>query len=232
MQRVEEERKVMMKEIRLARGRLRLGDEETVVGLGVRAGRRAEGARLRMWCQNHLLGRLLPQHRHPLNRRQNQDSIRTCSSSFRSPFTVSAETELSFLPVLFRFTSLLRKIYTHHLSPLSPTFFYSPSPVAFSVCKEAVNIKQPNSIAKYGIGESVGRSGEVLEDNYGIAVCAESFVNIVTGVNSSRFAGRSSRIGEEVTRRGLGLGADGRPVVGDAGGTGRGTGELVSEKKD
>eukprot|EP00585_Thalassiosira_rotula_P007077 CAMPEP_0196154710 /NCGR_PEP_ID=MMETSP0910-20130528/39389_1 /TAXON_ID=49265 /ORGANISM="Thalassiosira rotula, Strain GSO102" /LENGTH=84 /DNA_ID=CAMNT_0041418781 /DNA_START=63 /DNA_END=313 /DNA_ORIENTATION=- len=84
--------------------------------------------------------------------------------------------------------------------------------MTFSVREEAVGIGQPDSIAKYGIGESVGRSGEVLEDDYGIAVRAESFVDIVTGVDPSRFAGRSGRIGEEVTRRGLGFGADGRPV--------------------
>lgn len=90
--------------------------------------------------------------------------------------------------------------------------------MTFSVREEAVGIGQPDSVAKYGIGESVGRSGEVLEDDYGIAVRAESFVDIVTGVDPSRFAGRSGRIGEEVTRRGLGFGGDGRPAGSEAGG--------------
>eukprot|EP00956_Cyclotella_meneghiniana_P045578 scaffold375039_cov73-Cyclotella_meneghiniana.AAC.2 len=94
------------------------------------------------------------------------------------------------------------------------------SSLATSIREEAVGIGQPDSVAKYGIGESVGRSGEVIEDDYGISVKAESFVDIVTGVDPSKFAGGSGRIGEEVIRRGLGFGADGRPVAGSGGRTG------------
>jgi hypothetical protein len=85
--------------------------------------------------------------------------------------------------------------------------------VTFEVREEAVGIGQPDSTAKYGIGESVGRSGEILEDDYGIAVIPERFVDIVTGVDPSKFAGGTGRIGEEVLRRGFGFGVDGRPVV-------------------
>ncbi len=85
--------------------------------------------------------------------------------------------------------------------------------MTFEVREEAVGIGQPDSVAKYGIGESVGRSGEVLEDDYGIAVKAESFVDIVTGVDPTKFAGGTGRIGEEVLRRGLGFGSDGKPVI-------------------
>jgi ribosomal protein S19E (S16A) len=51
----------------------------------------------------------------------------------------------------------------------------------------------------------VGNS-EVLEDDYGIAVIPEHFIDIVTGVDPSKFAGGSGRIGEEVLRRGFGFG--------------------------
>ena len=78
------------------------------------------------------------------------------------------------------------------------------SSVTFEAREEAVGIGQPDSTAKYGIGE--GRSGEVLEDDYGIAVIPERFVDIVTGVDPSKFAGGTGRIGEEVMRRGLGFG--------------------------
>jgi len=54
----------------------------------------------------------------------------------------------------------------------------------------------------------VGRSGEVLEDDYGISVQHERFTDIVSGVDPSKFAGGSGRIGEEVMRRGFGYGAD------------------------
>lgn len=84
--------------------------------------------------------------------------------------------------------------------------------MTFEVREEAVGIGQPDSTAKYGIGESLGRSGEVLEDDYGIAVIPERFVDIVTGVDPSKFSGGTGRIGEEVLRRGFGFGVDGRPV--------------------
>ena len=42
--------------------------------------------------------------------------------------------------------------------------------------EEAVGIGQPDSVAKYGIGESVGRAGDVVEDDYGISVKAERSV--------------------------------------------------------
>jgi hypothetical protein len=71
-----------------------------------------------------------------------------------------------------------------------------------------VGVGQKDSTAKFGIGESVGAS-EVLEDDYGIAVIPEHFIDIVTGVDPSKFAGGSGRIGEEVLRRGFGFGAVG-----------------------
>jgi hypothetical protein len=100
--------------------------------------------------------------------------------------------------------------------------------VQFEVREEAVGIGQSDSIAKYGIGESIGRSGEVLEDDYGIAVKPERFTDIVSGVDPSKFTGGSGRIGEEVMRRGFGFGAGGGPGgKGTGGGTG-GNGNDVS----
>lgn len=71
-----------------------------------------------------------------------------------------------------------------------------------------MGVGQKDSTARFGIGESVGAS-EVLEDDYGIAVIPDHFVDIVTGVDPSKFAGGSGRIGEEVLRRGFGFGAVG-----------------------
>jgi hypothetical protein len=50
----------------------------------------------------------------------------------------------------------------------------------------------------------------VLEDDYGIAVLPERFTDIVSGVDPSKFAGGSGRIGEDVARRGFGFGVDKR----------------------
>ena len=71
---------------------------------------------------------------------------------------------------------------------------------------------QFDSTAKFGIGESVGHQSEVLEDDYGIAVIPDHFIDIVSGVDPSKFAGGTGRIGEDVLRRGFGFG-----VVGGAG---------------
>lgn len=89
--------------------------------------------------------------------------------------------------------------------------------------EDAVGIGQPDSTAKYGIGESVGRSGEILEDDYGIAVRPDRFIDIVAGVDPSKFAGSSGRIGDEVSRRGLGYGVDSKRGGGAA---------KVSEEED
>jgi hypothetical protein len=47
-----------------------------------------------------------------------------------------------------------------------------------------------------------------LEDDYGIAVLPDRFTDIVSGVDPSKFAGGSGRIGDEV--RSLGFGVDGK----------------------
>lgn len=78
--------------------------------------------------------------------------------------------------------------------------------MTFEVREEAVGVGQIDSTAKFGIGEMVGNSEGVLEDDYGIAVIPEHFIDIVTGVDPSKFAGGSGRIGEEVLRRGFGFG--------------------------
>ena len=100
--------------------------------------------------------------------------------------------------------------------------------VTFEVREQAVGIGQIDSIAKYGVEESVGRSGEVLEDDYGIAVIPEKFNDIVTGIDSSKIGG-TGRLGDDVLRRGLGFGSDGRPVLGS--GTGGGPVMMRSSKK-
>lgn len=85
-------------------------------------------------------------------------------------------------------------------------FFYLA--VTFDVYEEAVGIGQSDSMAKFGIGESVGRSGEILEDDYGIAVQQDRFTDIVSGVDPSKFASGTGRIGEDVLRRGFGYGVE------------------------
>mmetsp|Transcript_29485 Transcript_29485/g.61545 ORF Transcript_29485/g.61545 Transcript_29485/m.61545 type:complete len:1057 (+) Transcript_29485:226-3396(+) len=162
----EAEKKAMLQEIELARGQLRLGDDDAVGG----------GA-------------------------ASKSGTAVTSNKLSSGKTTSTSGSTTRPKKKSKFDqSLFIK-------------FSKPVHMTFEVREEAVGIGQPDSVAKYGIGESVGRSGEVLEDDYGIAVKAESFVDIVTGVDPSKFAGGTGRIGEEVLRRGLGFGSDGKPVV-------------------
>lgn len=80
--------------------------------------------------------------------------------------------------------------------------------MTFDVREEAVGIGQSDLVAKFGIGEFIGKAGDVLEDDYGIAVQPNRFVDIVTGVDPSSFVGGSGKIGENVLRRGMGYGRD------------------------
>ena len=99
-----------------------------------------------------------------------------------------------------------------HFSPngsLTRLTLASKHAVTFDVREEAVGLGQPDSIAKYGIGESVGRSGEVLEDDYGISVQPQRFTDIVSGVDPSKFASGTGRIGDDpMRRRGFGYDVD------------------------
>jgi len=54
-------------------------------------------------------------------------------------------------------------------------------PLTFDVPEEAVVIDQLDSVAKYGIVEIVGGSGEVLEDDYGTMVSVLTRVMLVWG---------------------------------------------------
>ena len=99
--------------------------------------------------------------------------------------------------------------------------------VMFEVREEAVGIGQPDSIAKYGIGESIGQAGEVLEDDYGISVKPERFVDIYPSNYGGGGGGGSGRMGGDASGRGIGFGfgADGRPTGGMPGAA-RGDGQV------
>ncbi|KAL3914768.1 MAG: hypothetical protein SGILL_005965 [Bacillariaceae sp.] len=97
--------------------------------------------------------------------------------------------------------------------------FSKPLHLTFEIREDAVGVGQRDLTAKFGIGESL--NSEVTEDDYGISVMPEHFVDIVTGVDSSKLSGGSGRIGEEVMRRGLGYGTSG----GDEKGKKRGAGD-------
>lgn len=179
-QKAEEERRAMLREVELAKGRLRLGEED-VTGGSEGPGKVGEV----LSASGSGTGEVVTSSGKGMNGGNEGKPPPKKKSRFDS--------------------NLFLK-------------FSKPVHMTFEVREEAVGIGQPDSVAKYGIGESIGRSGEVLEDDYGIAVVPERFVDIVTGVDPSKFAGGTGRIGEEVLRRGLGFGMDGRPVLASSGG--------------
>ena len=195
VKKAEMEQRAMMKEIELARGRLRLGgdgDDEKTTGGGT--SKVAGGGNA------------------------------TAGSKSKATTSTTGGTSRPKKKSRFDQTLFIK--------------FSKPVHMTFDVREEAVGIGQPDAVAKYGITESIGSGRmDVLEDDYGIAVKSDSFVDIVTGVDPSKFAGKSGRIGEEVNRRGLGFGSDGKPVI-DTGKTdlgvvtddGEGGDEGINEK--
>lgn len=103
----------------------------------------------------------------------------------------------------------------------------------FEIREEAPGIGQADT--QYAMDD--GRASQVLEDDYGIAVQPERFTDIVSGVDPSKFAGGSGRIGEEVLRRGFGYaGVDGKGAGGGKPAAARKRtsigGKVVSEDED
>jgi len=186
-----EEQKAMLREVELAKGRLRLGDNEeeqevvthVTTTSTTNAGDKKSGA--------------------------TAGGESTSSSSKRG----SSSSSLTTTSMYHRQKKKSRFDSTLFIR------FSKPLHMKFEIREEAVGIGQIDSTAKYGIGESVGRSGEVLEDEYGIAVVSDFFQDIVTGVDPSKF-GTSQRLG--------GGGPGGAAGGGAAGGPG-GAGE--SQKK-
>jgi len=192
VKKAEMEERQMMKEIELARGRLRLGgdgdDDKTTTASKTTSG----GTTTKTTAST-------ASSRPKKKSRFDQSLFIKFSKPVHSEFVLIC---MLFLDIHFSCNSI-------------PTLsiYFPPHTVTFDVREEAVGIGQPDEVAKYGIVESIGSGRtDVLEDDYGIAVKADSFVDIVTGVDPSRFAGKSGRIGEEVNRRGLGFGSDGKPI--------------------
>lgn len=103
--------------------------------------------------------------------------------------------------------------------------------MTFAVQEDVASIGQADTIlSKYAIGESAGSTGDIVEDDYGVSVKPELFTDIVSGVDPSKFAGGSGRIGEDVARRGLGFDLlDGNNI---RGGGGNKSSRIVSDEND
>ncbi|CAB9501905.1 Probable cleavage and polyadenylation specificity factor subunit 2 [Seminavis robusta] len=168
-QKQQEEKRAMLREVELAKGRLRLGEEDGTT------------------------------------------STTTVSATTAGETTTSTSTTMA--------TSSSSTGRPKKKSRFDSTLFLKfskPLHLTFEVREEAVGVGQPDSIAKFGIGESIGRSGEILEDDYGIAVKPERFTDIVSGiVDPSKVMGGTGRIGED--RRGFGFAAGAGPKTAGAG---------------
>jgi len=187
--RAEEERRAMLHEVELARGRLKLDQNETMVNSS--GGGAGSGPNVTETATKDSAAE--------------KNGVTTVSSS-NTNTSATASNELRKRPKKKgRFDAdLFLK-------------FSKPCHMTFEVREEAVGISQSDSVAKYGIGESIGQAGEVLEDDYGISVKAERFTDIVSGVDPSKYNAGNGRIGEDVLKRGLGFGSDGRPLIGMVG---------------
>ena len=101
--------------------------------------------------------------------------------------------------------------------------FSKPLYLTFEVREEAIGIGgQPDRVAKYGVGESIGYKNDdendILEDDYGIAVMKDRFVDIVTGVDNNKYTKDKMKKHQQGDGA-LGFGSDGRPVLPSINGT-------------
>ena len=202
------ERRAMLREVELAKGRLRLNEEETGTGGAKVAASSGTGTKVND-AQGQDSSR--PKKKSRFDANLFLKYSKPCHSKFGHLGSALSIVKCQVFAILSSLNSL----------KCICAYIYNPNIVTFEVREEAVGIGQPDSVAKYGIGESIGRAGEVLEDDYGIAVEADRFVDIVTGVDPSKFSKGSGRIGDDVRRRGLGFGADGRSASGATGAPGQ-----------
>jgi Cft2 family RNA processing exonuclease len=94
--------------------------------------------------------------------------------------------------------------------------YSKPLFMTFPDQEEAVGIGQDPVVAKFGIAESLGSSNNVLMDDYGIAVKADKFHDLVTGSDAAKYSthgGGTGRLADDALfnrRGGGGLGAPGK----------------------
>ena len=180
-----EKEKAMLEEVERAKGQLRLGEEDTTTTA----------------TSESAAAKKAPT---PLANNRPKKKSRFDSTLF---LKFSKPLHCKFLLFRYRCLDSVRALDSSH--NVGELFC---STVTFDVREEAVGVSLADSTAKHGVGESVGRSGEVLEDDYGIAVNPKHFKDIITGVDPSKL-GASGRVGEEVLRRGFGFGVQGRPAA-------------------
>lgn len=194
----QEERKALLREVELARGQLRLGDEDDTVEEAV------------------------------TNNSTSNNNVQQNSSGNSSKLDENNKKRASEGKT---FSSKKKKSRFNQNLFIK---FSKPVHMTFDVCEEAAGIGQKDSIAKFGVQESVGRD-RVLQDDYGISIIPEKFIDIVTGIDPSKI-GSSGRIGENdlllMRGRGLGFGSDGRPVLSSLDKTGTSKSKNDIDDKD
>jgi len=90
--------------------------------------------------------------------------------------------------------------------------FSKPNFMCFESREEAAGISYPDRIGK-GVFSSAGKEGQlnIVEDDYGIGIRRNHFIDIVSGIDPSKTGGR---LMDDSLRRGFGFGVDGKPVIG------------------
>ena len=90
--------------------------------------------------------------------------------------------------------------------------FSKPNFMCFESREEAAGISYPDRIGK-GVLSSAGKDGQlhIVEDDYGIGINRDHFIDIVSGIDPSKTGGR---LMDDSLRRGFGFGVDGKPVLG------------------
>ena len=84
--------------------------------------------------------------------------------------------------------------------------FSKRKPMCFQIREEAVGISYPDEIGK-GVFESSSSTANIIEDDYGIGINLDHFIDIVSGIDSSKTGGK---LNDESLRRGFGFSIGGK----------------------
>ena len=243
-QKQQEEKRAMLREVEIAKGQLRLGEDEptststmagTTTGMAGEASQGSSAAAANLATSGTSSSAAAAVKGRPTKKSRFDSSL---FLKFSKPLHCKFVVSLCVVwYIIFHRPGYKLNRCTDIVLIVFPSLFLALPKlqtwtivVTFQVREEAVGVGQSDSTAKYGIGESIGRAGEVLEDDYGIAVKPERFTDIVSGVDPSKFVGGTGRIGEEVMRRGFGYSAAGGPggKSGGAGGGGNNANDVSS----
>ena len=93
--------------------------------------------------------------------------------------------------------------------------FSKPNFMSFQTREEAVGISYPDEVGRGVFESSVESRVNIIEDDYGIGINPDHFIDIITGIDPSKTGGKLT---DDSLRRGFGFGVGGGKLLSTSGG--------------